>query len=58
MRSPSSAPDVNGLDGSTEMTPTVFSSARTWRTSEPTSVDFPTPGGPVIPMMYARPVSE
>ena len=33
IRSPSSAPCVNGLDGSTETTPTVCSCARTWRTS-------------------------
>ena len=33
IRSPSSAPCVNGLDGSTEITPTVCPSARTWRTS-------------------------
>jgi hypothetical protein len=49
MRSPRSAPAVNGLDGSTVMTPTLVPSERTWRMSEPTSVDFPTPGGPVIP---------
>ena len=33
IRSPSSAPCVNGLDGSTEITPTVCSSARTRRIS-------------------------
>ena len=31
--------------------------ARTWRTSAPISVDLPTPGGPVTPIAYARPVS-
>ena len=57
MRSPSTAPCVNGLDGSTEITPTESSRWRTWRTSAPISVDFPTPGGPVTPIVYARPVS-
>ena len=46
IRSPSSAPCVNGLDGSTEMTPTVVSRSRTWRTSALISDDLPTPGGP------------
>ena len=49
MRSPSSAPWVNGLDGSTEITPTVCSALRTCRTSALISVDLPTPGGPVTP---------
>ena len=40
---------VNGLDGSTEMTPTVCSRPRTWRTSALISDDLPTPGGPVTP---------
>ena len=47
--SPRSAPWVNGLDGSTEMTPTVRPSSRTCRTSELIRLDFPTPGGPVTP---------
>ena len=41
---------MNGLDGSTETTPTVRSSERTCATSAPTSDDFPTPGGPVTPI--------
>ena len=57
IRSPSNAPWVNGLDGSTEITPTESSRSRTCRTSAPISVDFPTPGGPVTPIVYARPVS-
>ena len=53
MRSPSSAPCENGLDGSTETTPTVRPSARTWRSSAPIRLDLPTPGGPVTPIAYA-----
>jgi hypothetical protein len=49
IRSPSSAPCENGLEGSTEMTPTVLPSSRTWRTSDEIRLDLPTPGGPVIP---------
>ena len=30
--------------------------SRTWRTSALISEDFPTPGGPVTPIAYARPV--
>jgi hypothetical protein len=57
MRSPSSAPRVNGLDGSTEMTPTcVPSRSRTSRTSDEIKVDLPTPGGPVSPTAYVLPV--
>jgi len=50
MRSPSSAPCVNGLDGSTEITPIVRSCARTCRTSALIRLDLPTPGGPVTPI--------
>ena len=57
IRSPSSAPRVKGLDGSTEITPTVSSSARTCVMSAPISDDLPTPGGPVIPIAKAEPVS-
>src|SRR6476646_3412913 len=57
IRSPRSAPCVNGLDGSTEMTPTLLSSARISRTSAVIRLDLPTPGGPVIPTTYAEPVS-
>ena len=57
MRSPSSAPCVNGLDGSTEITPTDRSSVRMCRTSVLIRDDFPTPGGPVTPTTNAEPVS-
>ena len=50
MRSPRSAPFVNGLDGSTEMTPTLVESSRTRRTSALIRLDLPTPGGPVTPI--------
>ena len=56
MRSPSSAPRENGLDGSTETTPTVRSRSRTCPTSAPIRLDLPTPGGPVTPTIAARPV--
>ena len=49
MRSPSTAPPVNGLDGSTATMPTVAPSARRWAVSRSTTVDFPAPGGPVTP---------
>src|SRR5262249_42965584 len=55
MRSPSSAPPVNGLDGSTARMPTVFCCARKRRASSLTSVLLPAPGGPVTPMRHARP---
>jgi hypothetical protein len=57
IRSPSRAPCVNGLDGSTEMTPTVRRDSRMWRTSALISEDLPTPGGPVTPTTNAEPVS-
>ena len=50
IRSPSSAPCENGLDGSTETTPTRRPSSRECPTSAPMSDDFPTPGGPVMPI--------
>ena len=56
MRSPSSAPCVNGEDGSIESTPTVRSRARSAFVSAPSSVDLPTPGGPVKPTTAALPV--
>ena len=49
IRSPSRAPWVNGLEGSTEITPIVVPASRTWRTSAEIRVDLPTPGGPVMP---------
>ena len=56
IRSPSSAPWVNGELGSIESTATWRSAARTCSTSLPISVDLPTPGGPVNPTTAARPV--
>ena len=49
MRSPSSAPCVNGELGSIESTATSRSRPRASSTRRPMSVDFPTPGGPVKP---------
>ena len=54
-RSPSSAPPVIGLEGSTATTPTERPAARTRSIREATSVDFPEPGGPVMPTRCARP---
>ena len=49
---------MNGLDGSTEMTPTLRPSPRTRLTSALIRLDLPTPGGPVTPIAYALPVSR
>jgi hypothetical protein len=49
MRSPSTAPPVNGLEGSTAITPTGTCRARSRLVTRSTSVDFPAPGGPVMP---------
>ena len=56
IRSPRTAPPVNGLDGSTAMIPTDSPSPRSKVVSRSTSVDLPAPGGPVIPSTWARPV--
>ena len=56
MRSPSSAPWVNGEEGSIESTPTVRPASRLAFVSAPISVDLPTPGGPVKPTTAALPV--
>ena len=53
MRSPNSAPWVNGDEGSTESTATVRSRARSYLVSAASRVDFPTPGGPVNPITDA-----
>ena len=50
------APCENGLEGSTEITPADRSCARTCPSSAAIRVDLPTPGGPVMPIAYARPV--
>ena len=54
-RSPSSAPPVYGEVGSTARTATATSRARAARTSPAASVDFPTPGAPVRPIVEAAP---
>src|SRR3954453_5505064 len=56
IRSPSSAPCVNGDDGSIESTATSRSLLRACATRRPISVDLPTPGGPVNPTTAALPV--
>ena len=56
IRSPSSAPWVNGEEGSTDSTPTVLPASRLAFVSAPISVDLPTPGGPVKPTTAAFPV--
>ncbi len=48
-RSPSNAPPVKGLVGSTAMIPTVYSFFRSSLVILSVSVLFPDPGGPVIP---------
>ena len=57
-RSPRTAPPLNGLVGSTAMTPTVNGrdAFLSLATSRSTSVLLPAPGGPVTPTRYARPV--
>src|SRR6266545_2994156 len=57
MRSPSSAPPVKGLVGSTATTATRSPACRYVVTRRSTRVDFPAPGGPVIPTRRARPRS-
>ena len=56
IRSPSSAPRVNGLEGSIESTPTLRSDSRSALTRAPIRVLLPTPGGPVKPTIRAEPV--
>ena len=58
IRSPSSAPPVNGerrVDR--EHGDAVALAARNALSSAPVTVDLPTPGEPVRPMIRARPVS-
>src|SRR5580704_7968236 len=57
IRSPSSAPPVNGDVGSTASTATRRPAARNALSSAPVRVDLPTPGAPVRPMTRAPPVS-
>src|SRR5438034_6729384 len=56
MRSPSTAPPLKGLVGSTATTPTRWPAARSRAVMRSVSVDFPAPGGPVTPITCARPV--
>jgi hypothetical protein len=56
IRSPRIAPPVNGDEGSTATTATRSPRRRYDWTRRCTSVDFPAPGGPVIPTIRARPV--
>src|SRR5215472_5610201 len=56
IRSPRIAPPVNALVGSTAITLTDLSCLRKEAISPSTIVDLPEPGGPVIPITYARPV--
>src|SRR5882757_6602218 len=55
-RSPSKAPPENGEDGSTARTPTRLPCLRRALTSADVDVDLPTPGDPVSPTTWARPV--
>ena len=54
-RSPSSAPPLNGLVGSTAMMPTVSPLFRYSPARPLTKVDLPVPGDPVMPRMWAEP---
>src|SRR2546428_10732534 len=55
MRSPSRAPPVKGLVGSTATTPTPSPCARNCWISRSVSVLLPAPGGPVMPMRRVPP---
>ena len=57
MRSPRSAPPVTGDDGSTAKTATRKFCFRYSLINAPVVVDLPTPGGPVIPIIWALPAS-
>ncbi len=59
-RSPRMAPPVNGLEGSTAITPTVSPRPRQRWMSWSQSVDLPLPGGPVMPTTrrLAGPVAD
>src|SRR4051812_26051378 len=52
-RSPSTAPPLIGLDGSTAITATRAPSSENASIRRPTSVLLPAPGGPVTPMTWA-----
>ena len=54
-RSPSNAPPVKGLVGSTATMPTVLPLFRSRMVRRSARVLFPEPGGPVIPMRRALP---
>ena len=55
-RSPRSAPPEKGEEGSTASTPTRLPALRYSVTNAEVVVDLPTPGEPVKPTMWARPV--
>ena len=56
MRSPSRAPPLKGLVGSTAIMPIRWSFPRTSFVIWSTIVLLPAPGGPVMPTVYALPV--
>ena len=56
MRSPRSAPPVNGDVGSTAITPTESPAERYAAAMRAVSVLLPAPGGPVMPMRRPRPM--
>ncbi len=49
--SPRTAPPEKGLVGSTAKTPTLYPFSKAIFDNKSTIVDFPAPGGPVIPMI-------
>src|SRR5690606_1587916 len=51
MRSPSTAPRLNGEEGSTQSTPTLFPLEQNSLIIASTNVLLPAPGGPVTPMI-------
>jgi hypothetical protein len=54
--SPRIAPPVNGLEGSIARTATRRPSSRQCPIRRSARVDFPAPGGPVMPTILALPV--
>ena len=56
IRSPKIAPPVRGLVGSTQIMPTFFPCSVNKLVKVDINVDFPLPGAPVMPKMYALPV--
>ena len=56
MRSPSTAPPLNGLVGSIHRTATVFLTVLSFVIRLSIRLLFPAPGGPVMPILRALPV--